>query len=151
MFMSRPKLLLLASAFVVLALGIQACAVSPTEHVVVFEPDPTMAFDRCITVSRIANTEVLDDQNILFRMRGRDLYRNFLTRRCPGLGNREAFSYESRNGSLCRGDIIEVLEIGGLGPRSGASCQLGGFYPVTSEEADALKTEIERVRELGLN
>ncbi|MEM7500554.1 MAG: hypothetical protein AAF417_00870 [Pseudomonadota bacterium] len=135
----------------VVTLCAQSCAVTPAEPVVVFEPDPTLAFDRCIPVSRVADTDVLDDQNILFRMRGRELYRNFLPRRCPGLSSRDAFSYESRTGSLCRGDLIEVLEIGGIGPRVGAPCQLGGFYPVTAEEADALKAEIERVRELGLN
>ena len=140
-----------ALVLVIVTVCAQSCASTPAEHVVVFEPDPTLAFDRCIPVSRVADTDVLDDQNILFRMRGRELYRNFLPRRCPGLRNRDAFSYESRTGSLCRGDLVEVLEIGGIGPRVGTPCQLGGFYPVTAEEAEALKAEIERVRELGLN
>lgn len=148
--MTKRNLLIRAICLVSIG-GLQACAGTPAEHVVVFEPDPNLAFDRCVTVSRIANTDVLDDQNILFEMRGGDLYRNFLTSRCPGLRIRDAFSYQSRTGSLCRGDLIEVLENVGIGPQVGAPCQLGGFYPMTTEEAEALEAEIERVRELGLD
>ena len=128
-----------------------ACAVEPRDRVVAFEPDPNLPFDRCVSAGGIESTEVLDDQNILFHMRGGRTYRNFLPRRCPGL-SRRPFSYQTRGAQLCSVDVITVLEnVGGIGPRPGATCSLGGFYPVTDAEVDAIKLEIERIRELGLN
>lgn len=127
-----------------------ACATEPRDRVVAFEPDPNLPFDRCVSVGGIDRTEVLDDQNILFRMRGGRVYRNFLPRRCPGLA-RNAFSYRARGSQLCSVDVITVLENVGIGARQGATCSLGGFYPVTAAEVDAIKLEIERIRELGLN
>ena len=129
-----------------------ACAgYDPNERMVAFEPDPNLPFDRCISAGQIEHSEVLDNQNILFHMRGDRIYRNFMPRRCPGLYRRGAFTYHSRSGQLCSVDTITVLENVGLGPRQGAVCPLGGFYPVTEAEADAIKLEIQRIRELGLD
>ena len=139
-----------AGVWVLSAMFLCACATEPRDRVVAFEPDPNIPFDRCVSVGGIESTDVLDDQNILFRMRGGQTYRNFLPRRCPGL-TRGAFSYRARGSQLCSVDVITVLENVGLGPRQGATCSLGGFYPVTPAEVDAIKLEIERIRELGLN
>lgn len=131
---------------------LSACAgYDPNERMVAFEPDPNIPFDRCIPAGGIRSTEVLDNQNILFRMRGGQIYRNFMPRRCPGLQRRGAFSYRSRGAELCSVDTITVLENVGIGPRQGATCALGGFYPLTEPEAEAIKLEIERIRELGLD
>lgn len=133
-----------------LVTGLGACAQQDPNDRVVFEPDPTLPSDSCISVSQIRSTEVLDNQNILFRMRGGQVYRNFMQRRCPGLGLRDAFSYRPRSSQLCNVDVITVLEDVGLGQNQGANCALGDFYPMTEEEAAALKDEIERARDLGL-
>lgn len=129
------------------------CAANPDgrDEILAFEPDPALPFENCISASRIDNTKVLDQQNILFFMRGGEIYRNFLPRRCPGLDHREAFSYRSTASQLCAIDVITVLETSGFGPRPGANCGLGNFYPISELEAEALQLEIERIKEFGLD
>ena len=138
---------------VVLSLLMAACASNPDgrDEILAFEPDPSLPFESCISVGRIDRTKVLDQQNILFYMRGGQIYRNFLPRRCPGLDRREAFSYRSSASQLCAIDVITVLETSGFGPRQGASCGLGNFYPVSEIEVEALELEIERIKEFGLD
>lgn len=91
---------------------------------------------RCLSLSRIRNTRVLDDQSILFVMRGKPDYRNVLPRRCPGLGFYKSFGYKTGINSVCDLDIITVLESG----RRGASCGLGKFVEYDPAEEDAAKT-----------
>lgn len=140
-------------AFLSVGLAVLAsgCAVEPErDRVIVFQPDPSQASDRCVSLAGVRRTQVLDEQNILFYLRNGDVYRNWLPRRCAGLNSRNAFSYETTAGRLCRGEMITVLDPGALGAIPGPRCALGGFYPQTEQEAEALATEIERVRELGL-
>lgn len=104
------------------------------------------AFDRtpqsCIPASRIDRTEVIDDNTILFHMRGRDqAYANYLPERCPNLGREERFSYQLRSRQLCDITLITVIEDIGFGP--GFTCRLGEFHPVTAAEIE----EIRRVAE----
>lgn len=142
----REKLL---PVLVPLVLG--ACAGGEErDRVIAYQPDPSQPFDRCVPLTRIDRTEVLDEQNILFYMRGGGIFRNWLPRRCPGLNDRDAFSYRTTLGKLCDSDTITVIDPTGIGTIQGASCRLGGFYPTTELEADALKNEIKRIRELGL-
>ena len=145
---SLQEKLLLALAPLVLG----ACAgMEERERVVAFQPDPSLPFDRCVPLTRIDRTEVLDEQNVLFYMRGGGIFRNWLPRRCPGLNDRDAFSYRTTLGKLCDSDTITVIDPMGMGSIQGASCRLGGFYPTSELEADALKNEIERIRELGID
>ena len=141
----------IATLFVISIMVTACAATGERERAVAFEPDPALPSERCIPSGGIANTEVLDSQNILFYMRGGRTFRNFLPRRCPGLQRREAFSYRTSVGELCRADTITVLETSGFGPRSGATCPLGNYYPMTEPEVDALKLEIRRIKELGLD
>src|SRR5690606_17824151 len=46
-----------------------------------FPRNPT----RCISTTRLDRTEVVDNETVLFYMRGGDIYRNRLSRSCPGL------------------------------------------------------------------
>lgn len=141
------------STFLILCLSLLAtgCALeAQRDRVIVFQPDPTQASDRCVTLAGVRRTEVLDEQNVLFYLRNGDIYRNWLPRRCAGLNSRSAFSYETTAGRLCRGEMIVVVDPGVLGAIPGPRCALGGFYPQSELEAEALATEIERVRELGL-
>jgi hypothetical protein len=99
-------------------------------------------FDRtpqsCIPVSRIDRTEVIDDNTILFHMRGPNTaYANYLPRRCPNLAREDRFAYELRSRQLCDITMITVIEDPGFGP--GFTCRLGDFHPVTAEEVEELR------------
>lgn len=112
-------------------------------------------FDRtpedCVRASRIRSTQVIDDRNILFYMRGNRAYRNELPEDCPRLAAEGRFLYERRVGQrigrLCSVDSITVLESFGAVPY-GATCRLGKFYPITQTEADdvaGMSRSLERV------
>jgi hypothetical protein len=101
--------------------------------------------EQCVSLARIDRTEVIDDQNILFHMRGGKIYRNHLSHRCPGLGFHESFMYRTSLSQLCNVDIITVLNDIGFGFSPGPSCGLGLFYPVTKEDVRELK-EREKAR-----
>lgn len=105
------------------------------------------AFDRtpqdCITVSRIDQTEALDDQNILFRMRGNQVFRNHLPRKCPGLERENRIAYRTSAGRLCSIDTITVLEQFGVGFRDGFTCRLGEFVPLSPAEVEELEAREE--------
>ena len=47
----------------------------------------------CVSLSRVSRTKVIDDNTILFYMRGRRIYRNILDRECPGLEREGRFTY----------------------------------------------------------
>lgn len=88
---------------------------------------------KCVSTTFIKRTEVLDDQNIVFEMRGNKVYLNRLHSRCPQLGFEGSFMYTVSTSHLCRGDIITVLVNGG----QGASCSLGSYELLEEvEESD---------------
>jgi hypothetical protein len=95
--------------------------------------------ERCVDLRAIDRTDVVDDYNILFYMRSGDIYVNHLPRRCPGLRRERTFSYRTTMSRLCNVDLITVLDNMGSGFQPSVSCGLGLFYPITSEEAKALK------------
>lgn len=94
--------------------------------------------ERCVLINRIDQTHVIDDQRILFYMRGKDVYLNLLPRRCSGLGFERSFSYRTSQSRLCDLDSITVLRSSG-GLSRGMTCGLGKFHPLTEEDADALR------------
>ena len=94
---------------------------------------------RCIPLNRISNTHVVDDFNILFYMRGDKIYRNVLSHRCPSLRHERRFMYRTSSSRLCDLDMITVLYDHAAGLMPGPSCGLGRFYPISEEEADALR------------
>ena len=101
------------------------------------------AFDRtpekCVIVSRIDQTDAIDDQNIIFEMRGNQVYRNTLPSKCPGLLRENRIAYETRSSRLCDIDTITVLEDFGVGFRPGFTCRLGQFVPLSEAEVEDLK------------
>jgi hypothetical protein len=101
----------------------------------------------CITTQTIDRTKVVDDRTILFYMRGKRVYLNYLPRKCPGLEREERFLYRSNGGRLCDIDSVTVLEqwSGRLSP--GFTCQLGAFHPMSDEEAAALTRVGEQPRD----
>ena len=111
------------------------------------QDDEVAAFDRtpvdCVRSQNIDATKAIDDQNLIFRMDGRKVYRNHLPRKCPGLARENRFSYETRSGRLCSIDMITVLEEFGLGFRPGFTCRLGEFVPLSPEEVEDLELREE--------
>lgn len=97
----------------------------------------------CIVVNRIDRTEVIDDNTILFHMRGNRVYVNHLPDRCPNLAREDRFTYRVQTSQICDTTTITVLERSS--PLPGFTCRLGQFQPVTIAEVD----EIRRVAEQG--
>jgi hypothetical protein len=111
--------------------------------------DEDAALDRtpqdCLYVSSVRRTEVLDDQTIIFYMRGNKVaYRNYLAQKCPGLARAGRFMYEVHMSRLCSIDTITVLEQWGVGLQPGFTCRLGDFYPLSPAEVASMKIEKER-------
>lgn len=96
---------------------------------------------RCISTTRLDRTEVVDDETVLFFMRGGDVYLNRLSRSCPGLEREKRFTYRVYSNQLCRIDTITVLESRAFGLTDGFSCALGNFYPISADEAARLTGE----------
>ena len=106
-------------------------------EVMLGEPGP-----RCISVHRVRNTRVLDGQNIVFELSGKEAYVNHLPRSCPSLGFEKRFAFSSRISQYCDTDTITVITNMGRG----ATCGLGKFYQYIPPEdfeapADAGKLE----------
>ena len=102
------------------------------------------AFDRtprdCVVTQSIDKTDAVDDQNILFYMRGNKVYRNHLPRKCPGLERENRIGYETHSSRLCAIDTITVLEDFGVGIRPGFTCRLGEFVPLSPAEIEELES-----------
>lgn len=104
------------------------------------------AFDRtpreCVQLHSVARTDILDDQTIVFYMRGNKVaYRNYLPRKCPGLKRWDRFAYNVTAGRLCNIDVITVLEQWGTRFEPGFTCQLGDFHPLSPGDIESLKEE----------
>ena len=100
----------------------------------------------CVITQSISRTDILDDQTIIFYMRGKNIaYRNYLPKKCPGLKRWDRFSYHVTAGRLCSIDLITVLEnsISGAGFDRGFTCRLGDFHPLSPEDIASLKVEKE--------
>jgi hypothetical protein len=107
------------------------------------QDDKEGAFDRtpqdCITVQRIDQVEAIDDQNLLFKMRGHSVYRNTLPSKCPNLARENRIAYETATSRLCNIDQITVLESYGIGFHPGFTCRLGAFVPLSPAEVEDLE------------
>ncbi len=119
----------LASTAALLTLGvIAACAPTakkapaPVQKPVASAP----ASRNCVDLPRIAEARVVSDRIIDFHLRDGSVLRNTLPNACPGLGAEKAFTYSTSIQRLCTSDMITVIHTAG-GPRTGASCGLGGF------------------------
>ncbi len=98
--------------------------------------------ENCVSLQSIRKTRIVDDQTIIFYMRGGDVFVNSLPRRCPGLKRAGAYSYATSLSRLCNTDIIRVLEtFGSAFPRPAAACGLGFFSPSSEEAIDLMLNE----------
>ncbi len=98
---------------------------------------------KCISLSRLRETEVVDNRTVLFYQRGRDAYVNVLDRECFGLKRAGAFITQTRSDRLCSVDMIQVYrQFAGRG-EPGTFCGLGEFYPISRDEAELLELDPE--------
>ena len=95
--------------------------------------------ENCLRLNSVDSIEILDEQHVLFYMRGGQIYNNHLARTCPGLRRNDTIMYRTTLNQLCSIDTFTVLERLGGGFMPGATCSLGKFYPTTRDEVDALK------------
>lgn len=98
---------------------------------------------RCIRLSRLDHTEVIDAQTIAFYLRNGDIYVNRLDRTCTGLDRGRPFSYRTSVGRLCDVDVITVADAIGSDLTQGTVCRLGKFSPASEEIIALLKGEEE--------
>jgi len=94
---------------------------------------------RCINLRSIDRTEVVDDENIIFYMRGDRIYVNHLKHSAMGLRKNQPFMYETTSTQLCANDMIVVLERWPGGLSRWGSAPLGRFEPIDEERADLLQ------------
>lgn len=80
----------------------------------------------CITNSFIDGTTIFDSGAILYRMSGGPDYLN-TPASCPALRSDRAIVTHVFGGSLCRGDVIQVIDP--PSPVGYGSCILGDFVP----------------------
>jgi hypothetical protein len=77
---------------------------------------------QCISVAVIDHTQVLDDQTILFHLRGGQVLRNTLADRCVGLKlSTRGFTYVARNDEVCGN--LQSIRVND----NGSICELGPF------------------------
>ena len=69
----------------------------------------------CLQLQRVRRTEAIDDENIVFYMRGNTAFLNHLPQKCPGLARQDRFTYTVTIARLCNIDTITVLEQWGVG------------------------------------
>lgn len=87
--------------------------------------------ESCIQIAQIDHTKILDDQNILFHLKNRKIYKNQLPHRCAGLKSADTFRYRTSQSQLCNVDVITVLNRVGGDFMPGPTCGLGMFVPYT--------------------
>ncbi len=89
---------------------------------------------KCVRVNDIRRTKVIDNQHILFELRGGEAYLNTLPHRCPRLAVEDRFSYRVTVGQLCNVDTITVLTATPIS--AGATCGLGTFEVYIKREQE---------------
>ena len=104
------------------------------------QEDSIIEGQRCLSSRPIRKTEILDDQNILFYIRGAAIYLNHLPKPCKNLAREGRFMYRTTVARICRADIINILTDSGGGLGLGRACKLGNFYAITKEDVEKLKT-----------
>ena len=101
--------------------------------------EPTGDNPRCLRLSAIKRLEIIDDQTILFHMRGGEYWINKLPHRCPGLSRHRPIKYKTSLNRLCDLDMITVMNSFGSGLQPGATCGLGKFQLPGADVLEALQ------------
>lgn len=88
---------------------------------------PAEGSRRCIELYLINETEVIDDQTIVFHMLNNKAWINTLPYECPQLRIEDGFVHQTSLHRLCNVDIITVMN-------QGVSCGLGMFEPYSESD-----------------
>lgn len=129
----HARILVVACSF----LGISAFAEPGADE------DGALRERHCISTRSISKTDVINDQVIIFHMRGTAVYVNVLPKPCRRLSNEGRFMFESSVSRLCASDLITILRGGGFGLTTGRSCRIGTFHPISEEQVEKLKQPLE--------
>jgi hypothetical protein len=105
------------------------------------ELDESIEEKTCVLLRSIDRTDVIDDYNILFYMRGPDIYHVRLPFRCPGLRAADSFMYSTSLNVLCDLDTIRPLRNFGGSFTPGAACGMGRFTLISKEEVALMKNK----------
>lgn len=92
----------------------------------------------CVWIPRIDRIRIVDDRSFLVYLRGKKIYLNQLSHRCPGMRPGKTFMYRTSLSKLCHYDTITLLDNHGFGFHRGASCGLGKFEEIDQAQAKAL-------------
>lgn len=88
------------------AAGMAAIAHSPAQAE---DHDAGKPLVRCIDITRMNSSEIVDNQTIILRMRGGPDYKMTLAHRCPGLKMQGTWRHDAKSlAKLCEVDTIEV-------------------------------------------
>lgn len=87
----------------------------------------------CVPMRSLRQSIILDNRTIFFEVSGRRGFMNRLPNECPGLLREQRFAYANSFGSLCRAQIITILDSFG---RTWGSCALGDFEEWEKKEKD---------------
>lgn len=101
--------------------------------------EPAEMPERCLQLSRVESTEVLNNRQILFSTIGRHHYLNTLPYPCPGLRRGATLLFRTSIDLVCDVDVVTVLNTMGWGMQPGASCGLGKFEPLDEAEVEQLR------------
>ncbi|MEN3950948.1 hypothetical protein [Iodidimonas sp. SYSU 1G8] len=130
--MNNLRMGLLAAAGAVASMMIAGGAVAAEDKLSQWQP--TGEKRQCIATYMIRETDILDNQTILFRLNGGDYYVNRLPHRCSGLKIQDGFGYTLRGlNELCNVDTI--TPVGGAAVNT--PCPLGDFEKVVKRDAPA--------------
>ena len=127
--MKLHQIALAAAAASVASLAFAGASLAASSEEKLAQYQPTGKTVNCLDTYQIKATDVIDNQNILFRTNGNTLYMNHLPHRCSGLKMQDGFSSTLRGlNTLCNVDVITPISTGGAvyGP-----CPLGEFEEVT--------------------
>lgn len=85
---------------------------------------------QCIQLRRIANTTVVDESTVLYRVNSRELYRAGFDTPCPGLDDDTTLITDTNSTQLCVGDQVRVIE--NPTGRERSFCAISSFTPYTA-------------------
>lgn len=94
--------------------------------------------EACVPMRSLRQSIILDNRTIFFEATGRRGFMNRLPNECPGLLREQRFAYANSFGSLCRAQIITILDSFG---RTWGSCALGDFEEWEKKPKDESDTK----------
>lgn len=88
----------------------------------------------CLPLTQVRDSDPIDDNAILFELRGGEMYLNELRGKCIGLKRNDRYSYQTTQNKICKGDVLTVENPLGLPI---GSCGLGEFEALSEIPADS--------------